>query len=60
MFRPLSPKRQCRYVDVVADDLMEKTEVLRLSLSYTNSSDVVLNISNPHTTVRIQDTSGGK
>ncbi|CAI8019496.1 hypothetical protein GBAR_LOCUS11718 [Geodia barretti] len=59
VFRPLSPKRQCRYVDVVADELMEKTEVLRLSLSYTNSSDVVLNISNPHTTVRIQDTSSG-
>ena len=60
VFGPLSPQRQCRHVDVVSDELMEETEVLRLSLSYTNSSEVVLNISHPHTTVHIQDTSSGK
>ena len=58
MFGPLSGLRQCGHVDILPDELVEETESLRVSLSYTGT--LLLNLSQPHTLIHLQDTSIGE
>ena len=57
-FGPSTEQRQCRQVQILADELPEETESLRVTLSH--GSGVLLNHSQTHTVVHIQDSSSGK